>query len=207
MLAIAIGVSPRINLAKAAKIDINRGIIVDKFIATSAADIYACGDVAEAYDFIKEENRVIPIWPNAYIGGRTAGFNMSGVRMEYPFSTVMNSLNYFGLDIVTAGIVDAPAGRNMEVLSFREGTVYKKLLINNGYINGMVFVNDIDKAGMLFGLMREKVNVTEFKDKLLSEEFGLAYLPDEIRWQRLGISKNGSTDTNKIEKQPTLSTA
>jgi hypothetical protein len=69
----------------------------------------------------------------------------------------------------------------------------------------MVFINDIDKAGMLFGLMRENINVKDFSDRLLDDEFGLAYLPDEIRWQRLGISKNGNSSTNIMEKQPTTS--
>jgi NAD(P)H-nitrite reductase large subunit len=205
MLAIAIGVRPRIALAKTAKININQGITVDSFMATSAADVYACGDVAEAYDFVKQENRVIPIWPNAYIGGRTAGFNMAGVSTEYPFSTVMNSLNYFGMDIVTAGIIDVPAKSGTEVLETMSENVYKKLLIKDGYIIGMVFINDIEKAGMLFGLMRDRINVSEFKDRLLDEEFGLAYLPNELRWQRLGISKNGNLNPNTTEKQPMLS--
>ena len=69
----------------------------------------------------------------------------------------------------------------------------------------MVFINDIDKAGMLFGLMREEINVKDFADKLFDEEFGLAYLPDELRWQRLGISKNGNSNINLTDKQPTIS--
>jgi NAD(P)H-nitrite reductase large subunit len=203
MLAFAIGVIPRVALAKTAKINTNRGIIVDNLMATSAADVYACGDAAEAYDFVKQENRVIPIWPNAYVGGRTAGFNIAGVRTEYPFSTVMNSLNYFGIAVVTAGITDAPVKSKVEVLTSKDGQVYKKLLIKDGHIIGMVFINDIEKAGMLFGLMRDGIDVTGFKDKLLSDEFGLAYLPEELRWQRLGISKNGSS--NNMENQPTMS--
>jgi NAD(P)H-nitrite reductase large subunit len=205
MLAFAIGVSPRIALAKKAKINVNRGILVDRTMATGTDDIYACGDVVEAYDFVKQENRVIPIWPNAYIGGRTAGFNMAGVRTEYPFSTVMNSLNYFGISMVTAGDIEAAGQKDVKILESKEGRTYKKLLIRNGYITGMVFINDIDKAGMLFGLMRENINVKDFSDRLLDDEFGLAYLPDEIRWQRLGISKNGNSSTNIMEKQPTTS--
>ena len=205
ILVFAIGVSPRIALAKKARINVNRGILVDRTMATSIDDIYACGDVAEAYDFIKQENRVIPIWPNAYIGGRTAGFNMAGTRTEYPFSTVMNSLNYFGMSIVTAGDIDTVGQRDVRILEFREDQTYKKLLIKNGHITGMVFINDIDKAGMLFGLMRENINIKDFSDKLLDEEFGLAYLPDEIRWQRLGISKNGNSITNMMDNLPTTS--
>jgi NAD(P)H-nitrite reductase large subunit len=205
ILAFAIGVSPRIALAKKAKINVNRGIVVDNTMATSIDDIYACGDAVEAYDFIKQENRVIPIWPNAYIGGRTAGFNMAGIRTEYPFSTVMNSLNYFGMSIVTAGDIENAGQRDAKILEFREGHTYKKLLVKNAHITGMVFINDIDKAGMLFGLMRENINVKDFSDRLLDEEFGLAYLPDELRWQRLGISKNGNSNINAMDNLPTIS--
>jgi NAD(P)H-nitrite reductase large subunit len=205
MLAYAIGVKPRIALANAAGIGINHGITVDNFMTTSEPDIYACGDVAETYDFIKRENRVIPIWPNAYIGGRTAGFNMAGQRTEYPFGTVMNSLNYFGMDIVTAGTIEAAADKNIEIFDYRNDDVYKKILVKDGFVVGLVFINDIEKSGMLFGLMRENINVTAFKDKLLGEDFGLAYLPDEIRRQRLGISNNGNSGADAIEKQTTLS--
>jgi NAD(P)H-nitrite reductase large subunit len=205
LLACAIGVRPRINLAKTAGIAINHGIKVDTYMTTSQPDIYACGDAAEAYDFIKEEYRVIPIWPNAYIGGRTAGLNMAGQKTEYPFSTVMNSMNYFGMDLATAGIIESPPGSNIEVLSYHRGQVYKKLLLKDGYIVGLIFINDIEKSGMLFGLMRERINVTSFRDSLLDENFGLAYLPDELRWQRLGISKNGKAINDEAVKQPLLS--
>jgi hypothetical protein len=53
--------------------------------------------------------------------------------------------------------------------------------------------------------MRENINIKDFSDKLLDEEFGLAYLPDEIRWQRLGISKNGNSITNMMDNLPTTS--
>ncbi|MCL0029932.1 hypothetical protein M1O20_07350, partial [Dehalococcoidia bacterium] len=88
------------------RIKVNRGIIVDRHMATSSPDVYACGDAAEAYDFVYGENRLTPIWPNAYMAGRIAGFNMAGTPTEYPGGTAMNSLKYFGLDIVAAGMVN-----------------------------------------------------------------------------------------------------
>jgi NAD(P)H-nitrite reductase large subunit len=70
LVLVAIGVSPRPELALDAKLKVNRGIVVNRHMATNHPGVYACGDVAEAYDFVYGENRLTPIWPNAYIGGR-----------------------------------------------------------------------------------------------------------------------------------------
>jgi len=79
LVVVAIGVSPRIELARGTEIKVSRGISVDRHMATNCPDIYSCGDAAEAYDFVYGANRLTPIWPNAYIGGRGAGYNMAGV--------------------------------------------------------------------------------------------------------------------------------
>jgi len=50
---------------------------------TSIPDIYACGDVAEAYEYLKGANQVLVIWPLARQGGKVAGLNMAGDRVEY----------------------------------------------------------------------------------------------------------------------------
>jgi len=186
LVIIAIGVLPRTELALNTEIKVNRGIVVDRHMTTSCADIYCCGDAAEAYDFILNENRVVPIWPNAYIGGMIAGYNMAGVEAEYQGGTAMNSLNYFGLDIATAGIVTPQEQNNLEILTEQVNGSYRKVVIDNGLITGMIFIKDIDKSGMIFGLMRNKTNVTDFKHELLADEFGLISLPVEIRRERLG---------------------
>ncbi|MFH0769599.1 MAG: FAD-dependent oxidoreductase [Chloroflexota bacterium] len=83
MVVVAIGVKPRTELVADTQIRTNRGIVVDRHMATSINDVYACGDAAEAYDFVYGENRLAPVWPNAYMGGRIAGLNMSGIPAEY----------------------------------------------------------------------------------------------------------------------------
>jgi len=186
LVVIAIGVLPRTELVQGTEIKINRGIVVDRYMATSYPDVYSCGDVAEAYDFVIDANRLTPIWPNAYIGGRVAGSNMTGVKKEYLGGTAMNSVNYFGLDIATAGIVNPLDGSNYEVLTRDKDGIYQKVMLNNGLIAGIVFVNDIEKSGMIFGLMRDKIDVSEFKQQLLSDDFGLAYMPQELWRERLG---------------------
>jgi NAD(P)H-nitrite reductase large subunit len=184
LMIIAIGVSPRVELALDASIKVNRGIVVDRHMATSYPDIYACGDAAEAYDFVYEENRLTPIWPNAYIGGRIAGYNMAGIPSEYPGGTAMNSLNYFGIDIASAGMPTPPNGNGYEVISKQDGNIYQKVILKDNLIKGMIFIGNIEKSGMVFGLMRDRVNVESFKESLLADDFGLAFLPRKL-WQEL----------------------
>jgi NAD(P)H-nitrite reductase large subunit len=182
LLVVAIGVSPRLELALDAQLEINRGIVVNRHMATTHPDIYACGDAAETYDFVYGENRLTPIWPNAYIGGRVAGFNMAGATAEYPECTAMNSLNYFGIDIASAGMPTAPNNNGYEVISRQESNAYQKVILKDNLIVGMIFVGNIEKSGIIFGLMRDEVNVESFKQSLLADNFGLAFFPRAL-WQ------------------------
>ena len=186
MVVVAIGVTPRLDLAAGNGVKTNRGIIVDRRMKTSVADVYACGDVSEAYDFVYGENRVTPVWPNAYVGGRVAGLNMAGKKAEYEGGTAMNALKYFGVNIVSAGMVNAPDD-SYEVLSQRSDGIYKKVIIKDSRILGLVFAGDIEKAGIIYNLMKDRVNVEAFKETLVADDFGLASLPEEIWRARLDI--------------------
>ncbi len=179
LAVLAIGVQPRLELVSGTGIKTNRGIVVDRHMVTSIPDVYACGDVAESYDFVYGENRLTPVWPNAYIGGRTAGFNMAGVPTKYPGGTVMNSLKYFGPDVVSAGIV-TPADDSYQVLSQKHDNIYHKVVLRDGLVVGMVFAGNIEKSGIVFGLMKDRVKVDAFKRELVAGDFGLASLPEEI---------------------------
>jgi len=185
LVLVAIGVSPRSELALGANLEINRGIVVDRHMGTKHPGVYACGDVAEAYDFVYGENRLTPIWPNAYVGGMIAGLNMAGVTAEYPGGTAMNSLNYFGFDITSAGMPTAPNDNGYETISKLEDNIYQKVILKDDLIMGMVFVGNIDKSGIIFGLMRDRVNVESFKECLLADDFGLAFFPRALWQERL----------------------
>jgi NAD(P)H-nitrite reductase large subunit len=189
MVVIAIGVVPRLDLVSGNGLKTNRGIIVDRRMKTSVPDVYACGDVAEAYDFVYGENRVTPVWPNAYVGGRVAGLNMAGKKAEYEGGTAINALKYFGVNIVSAGMVNPPDD-GYEVVVQRGDGVYKKVILKDGMITGMVFSGDIEKAGIIYNLMKDKVNVADFRETLVSDDFGLASLPEEIWRERLQIPKS-----------------
>lgn len=192
LVLVAIGVKPRVELTTDVSIKTDKGILVNRSMATSNRDIYACGDASEAYDFVHNNQQLTPNWPNAYLGGRIAGFNMAGTPTQYPGSTAINSLKYFGLAAVSAGQVK-PILNNHEVLTTKSDRSYKRIILKDGIIVGMVFTGDIERSGIIFGLMKDKVNVESFKQELIDDGFGLVSLPKKI-WQRwLDKSLIGST--------------
>ncbi|MFC2021013.1 NAD(P)/FAD-dependent oxidoreductase [Chloroflexota bacterium] len=186
LVVIAIGVRPRVDLAVESGIKVNRGIVVDRQMRTSMKDIYACGDAAEAYDFIYDECRPTPIWPNAYLGGRVAGMNMAGRATEYPGGTAMNALKYFGLDVVSAGMVNPPDD-NYETLSNRNNGSYHKVVVKGGVVVGMIFAGNIEKSGIVYNLMKNRTDAGGFKEALVAEDFSLTSLPEELWRPQLAI--------------------
>ena len=180
LVIVAIGVIPRTELVVGSAVKINRGIVVDNFMQTSVPDVYASGDVAEAFDFILGQNRLLPLWPLAVLEGRVAGYNMAGVKTTYEGGTNMSSLKYFGIPLVSIGNANPkPDDTTLEILVKQDppNNIYKKLVLKNNVIVGMTLVNCIDRAGILFNLMKDRVNVKKFKQDLLKDEFGWAFLP------------------------------
>jgi len=184
LVIVAIGVRPRLDALEGSGIKTNRGIVVDGHMATSAPDVYACGDSAEAYDFVIKEKRLTPIWPNAYSGGRVAGLNMAGQPEEYPGGTAMNAMKYFGVHIVSAGLPAAPDDTYETIINRANGN-YKKVIIKDDKIAGLVFAGDIEKSGIIYNLMKDGVDVGGFKEALVGADFGLASVPEPVWRDRL----------------------
>jgi len=183
LVIIAIGVIPRLELVSATDVKTNRGIIVDKFMRTNVSDVYASGDVAEAYDFVIGENRLLPLWPLAQLEGKVAGYNMAGKKAEYPGGTAMSALKYFGIPIISIGIANPREDGTYEILVKHqpERNIYKKIVLKDNVIVGLTLVNEIERAGILFHLMKNCVRVKKFKQELLSEDFSLATLSRSLR--------------------------
>jgi NAD(P)H-nitrite reductase large subunit len=157
----------------------NRGIVVDNMMQTNVPDVYASGDVAEAYDFVLNQNRLLPLWPLAVLEGQVAGCNMAGKKSTYSGGTNMSSLKYFGIPVVSVGLANPKDDPTLEVLTKidPEHNVYKKLVLKNNVILGMTLVNSIERAGILFYLMKNSMNVKKFKEQLLADDFSWASFP------------------------------
>lgn len=181
-LIIAIGVVPNVDVVRNTSISINRGILVDNTMKTSVEDVYAAGDVAEGYDMLVESNRVVPIWPNAYMQGEIAGLNMIGINKSFKGIFPMNSIGYKNTNMITAGITN-PQQEEFEIISKIDHNrrSYKKFVVKENRLVGFILINDIDRAGLFTGFIKNETDITPFKKYLLNDDFGFIYLPKELR--------------------------
>ncbi len=182
LVIIAIGVLPNIDLVKNTAIKTDRGIVVDGTLQSTVEGIYAAGDVAQAFDLVEGGTRPIPILPVAYRQGWVAGLNMAGRRRLYRGGVAMNAVDVCGLPTISVGIT-VPATNEYEILSSLESSVprYRKIVLRDNRIVGFILIGDIDRAGILTGLIRDKIDVTSFKESLLTDDFGLLHVPKDYR--------------------------
>jgi len=98
----------------------------------------------------------------------------------------MNSIGFFGLPMITAGIIK-PEEDGYEVLAkvIPKKNYYKKIVIKDNKIVGFIFLNIIDRAGITTSLISEKINIEGFKEDLLKDSFGYIDLPEQLRKGRL----------------------
>ncbi len=181
IVVMAVGVRPNTALAQQAELAVNRGILVDDHMRTSDPDVYAAGDVAEAFDPLLNDRRPIAIWPGAYMQGEIAGWNMAGADETYVGSIPMNSIQVCGLPTISVGLISPPQGA--ESLEYRspDGKAYRRMFLYENRIVGAVFVGDIDRAGIITGLIRQGIDVSSFKQKLIERDLGLLSLPKNYR--------------------------
>ncbi len=183
MLVLAIGVRPNVGYLKGSPVEVNRGIVVDERMQTNVADVYAAGDVAEAYDLLLEAKRPIPILPLAYRQGMIAGRNMAGHDETYRGGLAMNAIEVCGLPTVSLGESGREEDQEYEVMTFLDARagVYKKVVIRGGRVVGLILVGEVDRAGIYTGLIERKVDVSSVKHMLLSDAFGLLSLDPQYR--------------------------
>lgn len=182
LLIIAVGVRPNLDIIEKTTIKYNRGILVNNFMQTNFSDIYAAGDVAETKNFITEENSVLAIWPAAAYQGKVAGVNMVAKnKVSYDGLYPMNSVEILGVPSISFGITNPLKEDNFEIISKEEKDSYKKIVLKDNKIIGAIFVGDINRAGIYSLLIKQKVDVSQFKNQLLKEDFGLLVLPKDFR--------------------------
>ncbi len=183
LLVFGIGVRPNAGLARDAGIEVNRGIVVDRYMCTSAPDVYAAGDVAEAYDLVVDMNRTVAIWPNAYRQGAIAGAHMVGIEEPDQGGVAMNAVQAFGIPAMAIGNGNVEQeGYSILADENKRNHRYKKLVFDEkNHLVGAILVGDINRAGIYTGLIRAKLDLSECKDSLLSDHFGLLSLPGSYR--------------------------
>lgn len=86
-----IGIRPNVQLAQAAGLKIENGIVVDEQLKTSAADIYAAGDVANFFHSALGKRWRVEHEDNALKMGKLAGRNMGGAAEKYTHAPMFYS--------------------------------------------------------------------------------------------------------------------
>ena len=181
-LVLGIGVRPNAALAAEAGIGVQRGIVVDEYLRTSAEDVYAAGDVAEAYDLVVDMNRTVAIWPNAYRQGAIAGAHMVGHPRRDAGGIAMNAFQVGDVPAISIGDGNAPEGTADVLVQVDERSrTFKRLVLRDGRLVGAILVGRISRAGIYTGLIRSRLDVRDCAVHLLSDHFGLLSLPATYR--------------------------
>ena len=174
MVIIGKGVKANTELASSCGLKVEDGIVVDEFLRTSDENIFAAGDCAQTYDIAREANRINALWPCAVEQGELAALNMLGKKIAYDGSLSMNSVDFFGLACISMGIARPKKEEDYEIISQAKGDVYKKFVLKENRIVGMVLVGDIRVAGIISALIRNKIDVSSIKHLLLEDTFDYA---------------------------------
>lgn len=180
---VAIGVRPACGFLKGSKVEVNRGVVVNDRMETKVPGIYAAGDVAEARDFFSGQKNPMPIWPDAYIQGDIAGVAMAGGEKGYPGGLAMNSIELFKVPTISMGITNPLEPKEYDILTYldQENYQYRKIVLQGNLLMGAVLVGNVDRAGIFAGLLRERIDVTPFRESLLAPDFGFIHLTRDIR--------------------------
>ncbi len=173
LLVVAKGVAANTGLIENTGIKKRWGIITDENMRTNFNNIYAAGDVAETYDIVTEEHTVNALWTCAVQQGLVAGSGIAGKPKAYNGSVGMNSLSFFNTSLISYGI-NSPSdesGYKIIAVSKPGQGIYKKIIIRDNRVKGIILVGNIGNAGLLLSLLQNQVDVSSFESRLLSDYF------------------------------------
>jgi NAD(P)H-nitrite reductase large subunit len=200
VLAVAIGVRPRVDLAQQAGLPVDKGIVVNQYLETNRPGVFAAGDAAQV-----GKTPLDVLWPTAVDQGRVAGANMAGEKVEYVKGVACNVTMLTGLKVTIIGSVgskkegakdqdlvsiargDSEAWRQLPeagVLSNAEDINRVRLFVGDRKIVGAVVMGDQTWSRPLQRLVAAGVDITPIRPALLGEgDKGLAQLAEfYARW-------------------------
>lgn len=179
LVVIGKGVSPNVKLIRQTGIKVDKGILIDEYMRTNTDDVFAAGDVVQAYDLTLDKTEVNALWLNAVEQGRYAGANIVGRSLKYEGALGVNSVEFFDLPLISMGVFDG----DYETLSYfdKDKDVYKKLVLRNGRIIGALFTGSISNSGLYLRMIKEKTDISKIKDDLLDANLSYAKIADLVK--------------------------
>jgi NAD(P)H-nitrite reductase large subunit len=183
MVVVGIGLKPNIELANNIGIKVNRGIGVDEMMRTNIENIFAAGDVSEGANLVTGKREFLPTWSNACRQGRIAGLNMAGCEQKYEGGLRETISSIFGLTVAAVGLSETPEGSEVKELRFSdpERKIYRKILLDGNRVIGAVLLGGPRDIGILANLIRNKKDISHWKESI-------ANIPFDIRKLLLSIN-------------------
>jgi NADPH-dependent 2,4-dienoyl-CoA reductase/sulfur reductase-like enzyme len=190
----ATGVKPNIGFLENSGITCLQGVLTDEHLQTSAADVYAAGDCAEALDKVSGTTIVSAIQPNAADQARVAALNMVGQKTELRGVTQINVLDTLGLISTSFGNWQGVPGSEQEdhvELTERQADGGKgrhlSLQFKGDVMVGCNSVGWTEHVGVMRGLVEGAIHLGRWKGELQRDPTRLmqAYLASaqaQNRW-------------------------
>ena len=168
LVVMAVGIRPNVDLAKAAGLHVERAIVVDDTLQTATDPrIYAVGECVQHRKSVY--GLVAPLWEQA----RVCAAHLAGLgHRRYGGSVTATRLKVTGIDLYSAG--DFIGGPDTEDLLLRDPgrSVYKRLVLKDNRIVGVVLYGEVGDGPWYFELMQAGRDIGPLRQRLL---FGRAY--------------------------------
>lgn len=172
-VVMAIGVKPNTGFLKESSVKINAGVVVDSYMRTNIDNIYAAGDAAEAFDPVAKKYTINATWPSAVLEGETAGLNMAGIETQIKGNVSSNSIQFFGLSFVSAGLLESDDLQIEEEIIDEDipKNLFKRLVFLDSKLVGFEFLGDVQNAGIYLDILKEQKDISEIKNRLSYLDF------------------------------------
>ncbi|HZL56582.1 MAG TPA: nitrite reductase large subunit NirB [Bryobacteraceae bacterium] len=219
LVVIAAGIRPNADLGRTAGLEVNRGIAVNDFMETSDPNIFAVGECTEHRG--QTFGLVAPLFDQARVLAATITENR-GPSFAAPAPAA--KLKIMGVDIFSAGSIDEKEP-GVETVRYEDPALgaYKKLLIKDNRLHGMILVGDIEDEQTYMDWMRSGTDLAPLRRQLLfpppAGDIGLevADMPDSetvcgcngVRKGEIieAIHKHGITTLAKLKERTKASTS
>jgi NAD(P)H-nitrite reductase large subunit len=205
MVAAAIGVRPRIELAQAAHLDVERGILVNETMQTSHPDVFAAGDVGQVLDPLTGKRSLDMLWNPAREQGRAAGSNMAGSTAAYHRQVAINVLRLSGVMTTIIGAIgsgqdDSPTSimrgssetwqhlPNTIAVTKGGGVNQLRLVLSERTLVGALLMGEQTLSLPLQELISKKVDITSIRAKLLQTNSQLGEILMDF-WLNLSVDR------------------
>ena len=183
------GIQPTIDLAKSAKLETNRGIIVNQFLETSDPNIYAVGDC------IEYKNQTWGIIPACLEQTKILAAAIKGkTDFAYEGTIPKNTLKIVGIDLTSVGIYDPGdtelVGAGWEILKNvdKEGGCYKKIVIKDNKLKGAILFGEKKAISYVNKNIEKDIDENELREAINLYEWicgGCGNIYDEAKMEIL----------------------